>query len=327
VLLTSDFTERVGLLTRRSLATLQINVGKLCNQACVHCHVEAGPKRTEVMNLRTAQRLMELMTSDREHLGCVDITGGAPELNPHFRGLVTHARSLGLRVIDRCNLTVLLLEGQEDTVDFLADHGVEVSASLPCYSQENVESQRGKGVFGRSVEGLRRLNRRGYGVEGTGLVLNLVYNPGGAFLPPSQQALQEDYKRRLYADLGVSFNQLHTLTNMPIRRFRRNLVRRGQLDTYMQLLNDNFNESTVAEVMCRDQVSVSWDGQLFDCDFNQMLEIPVPGSKKSVWDVQSLVQLNQQPIAVDNHCFGCTAGTGSSCGGSLTNGSAEEVPS
>lgn len=311
-----DFTARAGELSRRSLSTLQINVGKLCNQACLHCHVEAGPKRTEMMDGRTATRLMELMAADARHIGTVDITGGAPEMNAHFRPLVLHARKLGIGVIDRCNLTVLHLDGQHDTVAFLAANQVEVSASLPCYSSSNVEKQRGKGVFAQSIRALQHLNAHGYGRD-PALVLHLVYNPGGAFLPPAQPGLEADYKRRLSQDFGVVFNRLLTITNMPIKRFRKDLEWSGGLNQYMRLLGDNFNADTVPNLMCRDQISVSWDGRLFDCDFNQMLEIPVPGAMRTIWDVESLLSLNKETIAVADHCFGCTAGAGSSCGGAL----------
>jgi radical SAM/Cys-rich protein len=311
------FASMAGPLARRSLTTLQLNLGKLCNQACLHCHVEAGPKRTEQMTEQTADRIVALMRQGREHIDTVDLTGGAPELNGSFRRLVREARSLGFTVIDRCNLTVLLLEGQEDTVSFLAGERVDVTASLPCYSPKNVEKQRGRGVFGQSIEALQRLNEVGYGKPGTGLVLNLVYNPGGAFLPPDQGTLEATYKQRLRDDFGVHFNQLFTLTNMPIKRFRDDLNRAGRLNDYLGLLHDNFNHATVGDVMCRDQISISWDGRLYDCDFNQMLDLEVEGSQRTIWDVQSLDELVNQPIVVASHCYGCTAGAGSSCGGSL----------
>jgi len=303
-----------GPIDRVRLSTLQINVGKRCNQACLHCHVNAGPKRTEMMDAATSERLIHLM--DTEGLETVDITGGAPELNPHFRDLVRAARSRGLHVIDRCNLTVLCEPGQEDTAQFLADHDVEVVASLPCYSEKNVDSQRGRGVFGRSIQALQHLNTLGYGTN-PDRVLNLVYNPGGAFLPPAQASLEADYKRRLQDDFGIVFNHLFTLTNMPIARFLEDLNRSGQHSTYMQTLLDAFNPQTVSGLMCREQISVSWDGRLFDCDFNQMLELPTPGKHRTIWDVESLNELCGKHIATAAHCFGCTAGAGSSCGGSL----------
>ena len=306
------------LLERRRLTTLQVNVGKLCNQTCRHCHVEAGPRRTELMTRRTAERVVELMDlPGAEDLDLVDITGGAPELNPQFRFLAAEARARGFRVIDRCNLTVLFEPGQEDTARFLRDHQIEVVASLPCYSSENVTRQRGEGVFARSIEALQLLNSLGYGREGTGLVLDLVYNPVGAFLPPDQEELQEDYKERLLADFGIHFNRLYTITNMPVKRFLYDLRHSRQLEEYMTLLVNSFNLQAAENVMCRDLVSIGWEGTLYDCDFNQMLEMPVPGPRRSIWDLDSLDEFNRGPIAVADHCFGCTAGAGSSCGGSL----------
>ena len=306
------------LLERRRLTTLQVNVGKLCNQTCRHCHVEAGPRRTEQMTRRTAERVVELMDlPGAGDLDLVDITGGAPELSPQFRFLAAEARARGFRVIDRCNLTVLFEPGQEDTAGFLRDHRVEVVASLPCYSSENVTRQRGEGVFGRSIEALQLLNSLGYGREGTGLVLDLVYNPVGAFLPPDQEELQEDYKERLFADFGIVFNRLYTITNMPVKRFLYDLKHSCQLEEYMTLLVNSFNLQAAENVMCRDLVSIGWEGTLYDCDFNQMLEMPVPGPRRSIWDLDSLDEFNSGPIAVADHCFGCTAGAGSSCGGSL----------
>ncbi len=310
--------EHAFLLERRRLTTLQVNVGKLCNQTCRHCHVEAGPTRTEQMTRRTAERVVELMDlPGAEDLDLVDITGGAPELSPQFRFLAGEARSRGLRVIDRCNLTVLFEPGQEDTAGFLRDHRVEVVASLPCYSSENVTRQRGEGVFAKSIEALQLLNSLGYGQEGTGLVLDLVYNPVGAFLPPDQEELQSDYKERLLADFGILFNRLYTITNMPVKRFLYDLKHSHGLEEYMTLLVNSFNLQAAENVMCRDLVSIGWEGTVYDCDFNQMLEMPVPGPRRSIWDLDSLDEFNRGPIAVADHCFGCTAGAGSSCGGSL----------
>lgn len=297
-----------------TLSTLQINVGKRCNQACRHCHVDAGPKRVELMDERTARRCMELVAASPD-VTTVDITGGAPEMNPHFRYLVERSRELGRHVIDRCNLTILCEPGYEDLAAFLADHDVHVIASLPCYSLANVDKQRGKGTFDASIEGLRKLNALGYGAERK---LDLVYNPGGPFLPPPQQALQADYQRELDAHFGVAFDELLTLTNLPIARFRHDLERDGALDDYMALLADNFNGATVPSVMCRSMVSVGWTGALYDCDFNQMLEMPVGGRPTTLWDIESLADLADRDIAVDDHCFGCTAGAGSSCGGALS---------
>jgi radical SAM/Cys-rich protein len=316
--------QRHGLgeaLNRAQVHTLQINVGKRCNQACHHCHVDAGPKRTEQMTRATAERLITLLEASPE-VAVVDITGGAPELNPQFRYLVEAARSLNRHVIDRCNLTILLEPEQHDLAGFLARNQVEIIASLPCYSASNVDAQRGRGVFGRSITALQALNALGYGQTGSDLLLNLVYNPGGTALPPEQGALQADYKARLAEDFGIVFNKLYTLSNMPIARFRNALERAGTYEDYMQRLVDSFNPSTVPHLMCRDQVSVSWDGQLHDCDFNQMLMMPLGGGCKgavpqTLWDLSSFRALSRTPIATDAHCFGCTAGSGSSCGGAL----------
>ncbi|MDB5365549.1 MAG: putative Fe-S oxidoreductase [Rhodospirillales bacterium] len=299
-------------LTRDGVTVLQINLGKRCNQACHHCHVEAGPKRSEMMAARTADRLIELMASAPQ-LRTIDITGGAPELNPNFRRLVAAARELGKHVIDRCNLTVLFEAGQEDTARFLAEHEVAIVASLPCYSEKNVDAQRGRGVFGQSIAALKLLNRLGYGST---LPLDLVYNPVGAFLPPAQAALEHEYRFRLRKDFEIEFSRLLTITNMPISRFLHALERDGQAQAYQQLLVDSFNPHAVDGVMCRSMLSVSWDGKLYDCDFNQMLELKLPGQAQTIWDVDSLAEIDRR-IAVGPHCFGCTAGAGSSCGGAL----------
>jgi len=264
----------------------------------------------------TVDRLIELVDAS-SGLETVDITGGAPELNPHFRRLVVEMRRRNLHVIDRCNLTVLFEPGQADLAAFLCEHQVEIIASLPCYTADNVDKQRGKGVFGKSIEALRLLNELGYGDSDSGRVLNLVYNPGGAFLPPAQASLEARYKDELYDHFGVVFNQLFTLTNMPISRFLHSLVRDGDLERYMELLAQSFNPATVEGLMCRHQVSVDWEGRLYDCDFNQMLELRVPGDRLTLWDVPDLDTLAGWRIATDSHCFGCTAGAGSSCGGSL----------
>ena len=299
-------------LTRHAPTTLQINVGKLCNLACHHCHVDAGPKRTEIMDGATVDRLLELLAQSPV-VHTVDLTGGAPELNPHFRRLVAACRAMGKKVIDRCNLTVLSEPGQESTAEFLATHRVEVVASLPCYSRANVEKQRGRGVFDRSIAGLRRLNQLGYG-RSPDLALHLVYNPGGAFLPPSQVKLEADYRRELGELFGIDFTSLYTITNMPIKRFLHELQRDDTYEAYMQLLVDNFNPAAAEGVMCRDLISVSWDGQLYDCDFNQMLDMPMAG-RPTLWTIDNLAELQTQPITFANHCYGCTAGAGSSCAG------------
>jgi radical SAM/Cys-rich protein len=304
-------------LPRTRLEILQINVGKLCDLACNHCHVEAGPKRTEIMRGETVARILELL-ADAPDVHTVDLTGGAPELNPHFRELVRGARALGKRVIDRCNLTVLFRPGQEDTAKFLAAQGVNVVASLPCYSKANVEKQRGLHVFQPSIDALQNLNALGYGRAGSGLELDLVYNPVGAVLPPSQASLEATYRHELAEHFGIVFNHLFTITNMPIKRFLHLLQREGRYDSYMQTLLDAFNPKAALGVMCRNLLSVDWRGQLYDCDFNQALELPQGGQRRSIWDIESLTDIEHDPIAFADHCFGCTAGAGSSCGGSLT---------
>lgn len=303
-------------LRRGPVTTLQVNVGLRCDLACHHCHVEAGPKRTEMMDAATAERVLVLLERS-PGVGTLDLTGGAPELNPHFRSLVRGARALGREVIDRCNLTVLFQPGQEDTAAFLAEQSVHVVASLPCYSRENVERQRGRGVFGRSIEGLRRLNALGYARPGTGLRLDLVYNPQGPRLPPPQAALEAAYRRELDELFGLRFDRLLTITNMPIRRFAHALERDGKLAGYLGLLAEHFNPATLPGLMCRSLVSVSWDGRLHDCDFHQMLEIPLGDRPRTIWDVDDLESLAGEAIAVASHCHGCTAGSGSSCGGAL----------
>ena len=302
-------------LKRHTVDTLQVNLGKVCNQACHHCHVEAGPKRTESMTPETAERVIALLHNTPQ-VQTVDITGGAPELNSSFTRLVRESRRLGKKVIDRCNLTILLEPGFEDLPAFLAAHQVEVTASLPCYTLENVDQQRGRGVFDRSIRALQLLNRLGYGKANSPLSLNLVFNPAGASLPPPQDSLELEYKQHLRSEFGIEFHRLLTITNMPIRRFNDQLVRIGAREQYASLLMNSFNPATVDRLMCRSLVSVSWDGYLYDCDFNQMLEIPASG-KLSIWDIHSYSPLEDQPIQVAGHCFGCTAGVGSSCGGKL----------
>jgi len=313
--------EAAGLtgLKRTALEIVQINVGKLCNQACLHCHVDAGPKRTEIMDRRTAELALDLTRAANAQT--VDITGGAPELNASFRFLVEQTRRDGRHVIDRCNLTVLFEPGQEDLAEFLTEQRVEIIASLPCYSEENVTAQRGQGVYDKSIQALLRFNALGYGQEGSGLLLNLVYNPVGTHLPPPQDQLEADYKRELGQRFGISFNSLYTITNMPIARFAHSLEREGKLAAYMQLLVTSFNPSTLDNLMCRHLVSVSWDGYLFDCDFNQMLNLRLGNGRPLRLGDQSaddlVQQLVGQDIRLDSHCYGCTAGAGSSCGGAL----------
>jgi radical SAM/Cys-rich protein len=303
-------------LRRGPVTTLQVNVGRVCNQACHHCHVEAGPSRTETMGQTTVERIVELLWSEPK-VEVLDLTGGAPELNPHFRTLVVSGRRRGLRVIDRCNLTILEEAGQEDTAEFLAAHQVEIVASLPCYLQENVDRQRGRGVYEKSISALRRLNELGYGLSGSGLVLNLVYNPGGASLPPSQTDLESDYRVELRSRFGLEFTSLLTLTNMPIRRFAEFLDRTDQHAAYLSLLVNHFNPATVADLMCRSLLSVGYDGRLYDCDFNQMLAIPTSQGRGTIWDLNSLQEMEGMPVATGSHCLGCTAGAGSSCSGAL----------
>ena len=310
LLLNSDFPP----VYRAKLDTLQVNLGYLCNLSCVHCHVNAGPTRTEQMDAETIDQILALV--DAEGIQTLDLTGGAPELNPHFRYLVRAARARGVRVIDRCNLTVLLEPGQEDLAAFLAAHQVEISASLPCYSQDNVEAQRGKGVYNSSIEALRQLNALGYGSE---LILNLVYNPVGPALPPPQQGLEADYRRELAARFGIRFNELFTITNMPISRFGAVLLAQGQYYEYMALLRDNYSEANVPTLMCRSLISVDWRGYLYDCDFNQMLDMPMLASdrRRHISDLLHDPRVEGQPVYTAEHCYGCTAGQGSSCGGAL----------
>ena len=310
-----------GTLVRDSVTTLQVNVGKLCNMACNHCHVEAGPKRTEVMTAEVAARVIEVLAVN-PGIELLDLTGGAPELNPSFRWLVTEARRLGRRVLDRCNLTVIFEPGMADLPEFLAANRVELIASLPCYSADNVTKQRGKGAFDKSIEGLRLVNALGYGRPGSGLILDLVYNPVGPSLPPSQAALQADYKRELGEAFGIEFTRLLTITNMPVKRFADALARSGDHDAYMSLLVNHFNPATVAGLMCRTQLSVGWDGALYDCDFNQMLEMGVGAAAahqapRTIWHVEAVDAFVGAQVATANHCFACTAGAGSSCGGAL----------
>ncbi len=309
-------------IRRQRLQTLQVNLGYKCNQSCLHCHVNAGPNRTEMMDADTAALVLQV--AQRRGITTLDLTGGAPELSPHFRGLVRDARALGIKVIDRCNLTILSEPGQETLAAFLAEQGVEVVASLPCYSVANVDRQRGDGVFDRSIAGLRALNALGYGQPGSGLVLNLVYNPQGAVLPPPQGPLQADYKRELAAHFDIVFNQLFALTNMPIQRFGSTLVSKGTFGSYLQLLKGAYQPQNLATVMCRDMLSVDWQGDLYDCDFNQMLGLPARVGSTARPHLRVLLQEDAagSAIRVAEHCYGCTAGQGSSCGGAL--GAAEQ---
>jgi len=306
-------------LRRGRLTTLQVNVGYRCNQQCVHCHVNAGPHRTEELAADTAADIIAFLQRARL-VDTLDITGGAPELNQHFRHLVQAARQMGKRVIDRCNLTILSEPSQEDLAQFLADHHVEVVASLPCYLENNVDKQRGKGVFHRSIEGLQQLNALGYGKPDSGLILNLVYNPQGPSLPPLQGKLEADYKSHLAEQYGIVFTNLYTLANMPIQRFGSTLISKGQFSSYMQLLKSAYAQANLASVMCRSLVSVDWQGYLYDCDFNQMLGLPLGLSGRARSHIREIdaAQLDGNPVVVKDHCYGCTAGQGSSCGGALS---------
>lgn len=304
-------------ITRRKLTTAQVNLGYLCNQTCIHCHVNAGPTRKEIMDRDTIDLALDYVAASGVEL--VDLTGGAPEMNPNFRYLVSTLRERGVRVMDRCNLTILEQPGYETMAEFLAIQGVEITASMPCYLEDNVDAQRGKGVFGDSIRALKRLNALGYGQPGSGLELNLVYNPQGPSLPPPQQGLQAAYKQHLEEQFGIHFNQLFTITNMPIKRFGSWLISKGKFADYMQLLKDAYSPENKDNVMCRDLISVDWQGYVYDCDFNQMLGIPLAAEGKPKTHLRDLVALNLEgkPIAVADHCYGCTAGQGSSCGGAL----------
>jgi radical SAM/Cys-rich protein len=303
-------------IRRGKLETLQINVGYRCNQSCVHCHVNAGPNRTEEMTDAVADLVLDFLR--RQHIATLDITGGAPELNPQFRRLVREARTLGAKVMDRCNLTILEQPGQEDLAEFLASERVEVVASMPCYLRDNVERQRGKGVFGGSIRGLKRLNAIGYGHD-PALPLHLVYNPQGPSLPPAQAALEADYKRVLGEQYGIVFNKLYVLANMPIQRFGSTLVTQGEFESYLGLLQDAHLDANLVGVMCRNLISVDWRGYVYDCDFNQMLDLPMARGKHKRVHLADLIDdtVEGDPIRVAGHCYGCTAGQGSSCGGAL----------
>jgi radical SAM/Cys-rich protein len=301
-------------LRRSQTDTLQVNLGYECNQTCVHCHVNAGPNRTE----RLSDDLIELIPKVLKvrNISHLDLTGGAPEMHSGFRELVTKVRALGVKVIDRCNLTILLEPGYETLAEFLAKQGVEIVASLPCYSVENVDRQRGKGTFDKSIEALQRLNTLGYGKKDSGLLINLVYNPQGPTLPPDQAILEQDYKRELKQHFGIEFNQLFAVTNMPIQRFGSMLVTKNQFAPYMQLLKDHYKPQNLASVMCRSLISVDWEGYLYDCDFNQQLNLPMGGRRRRLEDLLDQ-DVDKEPICVADHCYGCTAGQGSSCGGAL----------
>ena len=304
-------------ISRRKTEILQINIGLRCNQTCVHCHVNSSPKRTEKMDEATIAAVYDYVKNSDVHT--LDITGGAPELHPQFRELVVKIRALNINVIDRCNLTILSEPDQEDLAEFLAEQQVEIIASLPCYQKENVDKQRGKGVFKLSIEGLQKLNRLGYGKLCSNLTLHLVYNPQGPELPPAQAPLEAAYKKTLMQDFGIEFNQLFALTNMPINRFGRTLVANGTFHDYMSLLKKSHDNDNLDNVMCRNMISVDWQGFVYDCDFNQMLGLNLINKNKQlhISDLKNN-SLEGDPITVLDHCYGCTAGQGSSCGGALS---------
>jgi len=313
-LLDTDFPP----LQRSQLDTLQVNLGYICNQSCNHCHVNAGPKRTETMSLENINAILKFIKNNA--IQKLDLTGGAPELNQHFRYLVSEARALNVDIIDRCNLTVLSEPGQQELAEFLAGNKVEVVASLPCYTKDNVDQQRGKGVFDESIQGLLKLNALGYAKKDSGLILNLMYNPMGAFLPPSQESLEQDYRQKLRNDFNIEFSHLYTLTNMPIMRFGSTLVSKGEFNQYMDLLKASHSDDNLQTVMCKNLISIDWQGYIYDCDFNQMLDMPSSISAKHKTHISELGLNNFQqiPIQIGDHCYGCTAGSGSSCGGALS---------
>jgi radical SAM/Cys-rich protein len=315
------FAERIHLtgkgFNRRTLDVLQVNMGRYCNQACIHCHVESGPNRTEMMSRETVDAVLRFL--GRTTIPTVDVTGGAPELNPHFDHLVESAVGLGRHVMDRCNLTVIFEPGKDYLPEFFKRNRVELVCSLPCYSEENVDKQRGKGTFDLSIRALKIFNDLGYAQAGSGLTLNLVYNPVGPHLPPPQNKLEQDYKQILKQQYGIEFNHLYCLSNMPITRYETHLKLRGEYDDYMKLLVGSFNLATLDQVMCRNLLSVGWDGLVYDCDFNQMLDLPIRdrAGKPLHIETLSLEQVEQHEIIAGNHCYACTAGSGSSCGGAL----------
>jgi len=310
-----DFLRSENLeLVHQRPTELQINLGKLCNLACHHCHVDAGPKRTEIMTWEVMQKILAWIEPAK--IKQVDLTGGAPELNPHFREFCDALIAMGIKITSRCNITVLFEAGQQDLAQWYSDRKIRLVCSLPCYTEDNVDAQRGKGVFDKSIAGLQLLNKLGYGKD-SDLPLDLVYNPVGAFLPPAQESLEEDYRRMLGDNFDIQFSNLLAITNIPINRFAHALKRDGQLEDYQHLLVNNFNSDNVSQLMCRHLISLDWEGRVFDCDFNQMLEIPMSGAQqRHLWDL-SIDTIAGQAIATNRHCFGCTAGSGSSCGGAL----------
>ena len=316
-----SFAQRITLsgkdFNRRGIDVLQVNMGKYCNLACIHCHVESGPYRTELMSRETVDAVLRFL--GRTNIPTVDITGGAPELNTSFDYLVESAVGLGRHVMDRCNLTVIFEPGKDYLPEFFKRHRVELVCSLPCYSEENVDRQRGKGTFELSIRALQIFNALGYGHAKSGLVLNLVYNPVGPHLPPRQDQLEQDYKRILKEKFGISLNRLYCLSNMPITRYATHLKLRGEYEKYMELLESSFNASTLDQVMCRNLISIGWEGTVYDCDFNQMLELPIRDAEGKAFNISTLSvdQVQHLPVTMGDHCYACTAGSGSSCGGAL----------
>ena len=314
LLKTTDFPA----VTRNTLEILQVNLGYLCNQSCLHCHVAAGPNRKELMESENIQHILKILEIPTVHT--LDLTGGAPEMNPLFKELVLAARGYGVKVIDRCNLTILLEPGYEDMADFLAQNECEIVASLPCYIEDNVDGQRGKGVYRKSMEALKKLNKLGYGQADSNLKITLVYNPTGPYLPPAQETLEKDYKTFLSEKFDIQFNQLFTITNMPIARFGSTLISKGEFEPYMNLLKDSFSAANLKGLMCINQLSIDWQGYVYDCDFNQMLNMnirnPDNREKLHISDVLN-THMEDIPVQIADHCYGCTAGQGSSCGGAL----------
>jgi radical SAM/Cys-rich protein len=311
--------EQAGLfpLKPTGLEIFQVNIGKMCNQVCKHCHVDAGPDRKEIMTRDTMKECLAALVKNPA-IGIVDLTGGAPELNPNFRWFVEHIKALGRHIIVRCNLTIILANKRfNDLPVFFKEHNIEVVSSLPSYTKDRTDRQRGDGVFEDSIKALQMLNAVGYGKEGTGLILNLVYNPAGAFLPPNQASLELEYKEALRKDFGIFFNNLFTITNLPISRYLEYLLNSGNYEKYMEKLIDAYNPAAAANVMCRNTISISWDGFLYDCDFNQMLDLKVSNVGKHISQFNA-VDLSNREIIVNQHCYGCTAGAGSSCGGAVT---------
>jgi radical SAM/Cys-rich protein len=313
LLLNSSFPQ----IRRNRLETIQVNLGYKCNQRCLHCHVNAGPNRAEMMSQDNIKILLQIL--QQKPLSTLDITGGAPEMHPDFKYLVQEAHALGIKIIDRCNLTILNEPGYEDMADFLADNMVEIVASMPCYLEENVNAQRGEGVYKSSVEALKKLNSIGYGTENSRLELNLVFNPAGPILPPSQEGLTADYKKELLQRFGIEFNSLFTITNMPIKRFGSTLISNGHFEEYMRLLKSSHRDENLENVMCKSLLSVNWEGYIYDCDFNQMLDLPLKLNGHPHAHLRDLLKddVEDNAIIVADHCYGCTAGTGSSCGGAL----------